>query len=70
MARDGLYQDSLETQMPAQLIRITIQGEPPLFPEISGHKNRFAIRFLRSNDEGPPVPVREDLEFTLTCCVL
>lgn len=70
MARDGLYQGSLETQMPAQLIRITIQGEPPLFPEISGHKNRFAIRFLRGNDEGPPEPVHEDLEFTLTCCVL
>lgn len=70
LAREGLYQESLDTPQPAQMIRIAIKSDPLIFPEISGHKNRFAIRFLRGGTQEPPMPVREDLEFTLTCCVL
>jgi cell division protein ZapD len=66
----GLYQESLESPAPAQLIRIAVEADPSLFPEISGHKNRFAIRFLRGGVEEAPEPIRDDLEFSLTCCVL
>lgn len=69
-AREGLYQESLEGTAPAHLIRIAVPGETLLYPEISGHKNRFAIRFLRTSDQAAPEPVREDLEFSLACCVL
>ena len=69
-AREGLYQESLEGLAPAHLIRIAVQGDPLLYPEISGHKNRFAIRFLRTSDQDAPEPIREDLEFSLACCVL
>ena len=69
-AREGLYQESLEGTAPAHLIRIAVQGDTLLYPEISGHKNRFAIRFLRTSDQAAPEPVREDLDFSLACCVL
>ena len=70
IAHEGLYQESLESPAPAQLIRIAVEADPSLFPEISGHKNRFAIRFLRGGIEEAPEPIRDDLEFSLTCCVL
>jgi len=68
-AREGLYQESLDTPVPAQMIRITMVKNPELYPEISGHKNRFAIRFLRDGGQEMPAPVRDDVEFSLTCCV-
>lgn len=69
-AREGLYQESLDTAVPAQMIRIAIDKNPDLYPEISGHKNRFAIRFLRDGGQEAPAPIRDDVEFSLTCCVL
>lgn len=70
LARQGLYQESLEAPAPVQMIRILVDGDTSLFPEISGHKHRFAIRFLRGNGQAPPEPIRDDLEFSLTCCAL
>ena len=43
LAHEGLYQESLESPAPAQLIRITVETDPSLFPEISGHKNLSLI---------------------------
>ena len=59
----------LDAQAPAQLVRVTLNGNAHLFPEISGHKNRFSIRFMDTAEAGRPVPWREDTSFTLTCCV-
>ena len=69
MAAGGFFQESLDTQAPAQLVRVTLNAGTHLFPEISGHKNRFSIRFLDTREAGRPVPWREDTTFTLTCCV-
>jgi len=70
IAHEGLYQESLESPTPAQMLRIAVDADPSLFPEISGHKNRFAIRFLRGGIEDAPEPIRTDVEFSLTCCML
>jgi len=68
-AAGGVFQESINAQAPAQLVRVTLNGEAHLYPEISGHKNRFTIRFLDTREVGVPVLWREDTNFTLTCCV-
>ncbi|MDU4554606.1 MAG: cell division protein ZapD, partial [Enterobacter sp.] len=37
-----------------------------LYPQISGHKSRFAIRFMPLDSEHGTVPER--LDFELACC--
>jgi cell division protein ZapD len=70
-AEDGFFQEALDAQAPAQLVRVTLDGRDSLYPEISGHKNRFSIRFMQMqpSEWQRPVQFREDLDFTLTCCV-
>jgi cell division protein ZapD len=68
-ATGGFFQEALNAQAPAQLVRVAHNGNANLFPEISGHKNRFSIRFMSAGDSKRPVPWREDTTFTLTCCV-
>jgi len=68
-AAAGFFQEALDVQAPAQLVRVTLNGNQTLFPEISGHKNRFSIRFMSCDWEARPVQYRDDVAFTLTCCV-
>lgn len=68
-AAGGLFQESLQTQAQAQLVRVILNGDTQVFPEISGHKNHFSIRFMDTREPGLPVPWREDIVFNLTCCV-
>ena len=68
-ATAGLYQHTLESQSPAQLIRVGLAKESTIFPEISGNKHRFAIRFLEPTDSGRPSQARLDVEFSLICCI-
>lgn len=65
----GFFQETLNPQTPAQLLRVTLDDNDHLFPEISGHKTRFSIRFIDMGETGQPLPWREDTTFTLTCCV-
>jgi cell division protein ZapD len=69
VAAEGFFQDTLDVQAPAQLLRVGIGGDWPVYPEISGHKNRFSIRFMQANDAERPVQSRDDVPFRLTCCV-
>jgi cell division protein ZapD len=68
-AAEGFFQEALDVQAPAQMVRVTLNGGPSLYPEISGHKNRFSIRFMSPGESDRPVQFREDVPFTLTCCV-
>ncbi|HBG96745.1 MAG TPA: cell division protein ZapD [Chromatiaceae bacterium] len=69
VAEGAFFQEALDPQAPAQLVRVGIEPELSVFPEISGHKNRFSIRFLHANGVARPRQLRDDVEFTLTCCV-
>ncbi|XTZ37695.1 cell division protein ZapD [Salmonella enterica] len=60
---NGFYQDNGED---ADLLRLQIPLETALYPQISGHKSRFAIRFLPLDSENGSVPER--LDFELACC--
>ena len=69
VAESGFFQEALDVQAPAQLLRVGIDPELPSFPEISGHKNRFSIRFMHADGAARPAPSRDDVHFRLTCCV-
>lgn len=70
VAQDGFFQEALDLAAPAQLVRVGLAPDQTLFAEISGHKNRFSIRFVVPNGGGRPQPCHEPVPFSLTCCVL
>jgi cell division protein ZapD len=69
-ASEGYYQRVLEGQQSPQLIRVTLPMERALLPEVSGIRNRFAIRFLAYSQESRPVQTNEDVAFELSLCTL
>lgn len=60
---NGFFQDNAEG---AELLRLRLQLGDSLYPQVSGHKNRYAIRFLPLDSERGEVPGR--LDFQLACC--
>ena len=61
-AAGGFYQRNLDSNSPCQLLRIYLPGEAQYFPEISGGKHRFTIRFLCLKDyEIKPKQIDEDV---------
>jgi len=65
----GFFQDTLDSQAPVQMVRVEIDAGLPLFPEVSGHKHRFNIRFMEVAETGRPVQTNREVNFLLTCCV-
>ena len=71
VARDGFYQRSLDPGSPCQMIRVAIDSDSAVFPEISAGKHRFTVRFMELEDtEKRPVQTTRDVPFQLSCCVL
>jgi cell division protein ZapD len=65
----GVFQIAFERETPIQLLRITLPGESPLFPEISGSHHRCTIRFQHWTHAGSrPAQASEDVPFVLTTC--
>ena len=60
---NGFFQDNAEG---ADLLRLRLSLEHQLYPQVSGHKTRYAIRFLPLDSEKGQVPAR--LNFELACC--
>ena len=60
---NGFFQDNAEG---ADLLRLQLMLEDSLYPQVSGHKSRYAIRFLPLDTERGDVPAR--LDFELACC--
>lgn len=60
---NGFYQDNGEN---ADLLRLQLALSSQLYPQISGHKSRFAIRFMPLDSDHGSVPER--LDFELACC--
>lgn len=62
IARAGFYQSDAEE---ANILRLTIPNEWGAYPMISGHKNRFAIKFI-SFETGQASS--QDISFELAVC--
>ncbi len=68
-AEEGFFQDSLDSQAPVQMVRVELDHALELFPEISGHKHRFSIRFMEASETKRPSQTKRDVNFLLTCCI-
>ena len=70
VAENGFYQQALDTRQPTQLIRIGIQVDESIYPEISAGKHRYSVRFMQPNGNSLPVQVKKNVEFLLSRCAL
>ncbi|MAK67339.1 MULTISPECIES: cell division protein ZapD [unclassified Methylophaga] len=69
-AEKGFYQRSLDSNLPTQLIRVRIPASTPYYPEISGGKHRFTVRFMTFDINQRPQQINDDADFQLSCCTM
>ena len=70
-AERGFYQQSIESDATCQLIRVKLPSESNYYPEISGGKHRFTVRFMEiPSINQRPVQTGDEVEFELHCCNL
>lgn len=71
IAVSGFFQRALDANASNQLIRVWLPAEESRFPEISGGRHRFTIRFLEQPDpDRRAVASSVDVAFELACCVI
>jgi len=69
-AEKGFFQHSLEAGTACQMIRVLLPENADCYPEISGGKHRFTVRFMEQSDTGTrPTQVNKDIDFELQCCM-
>jgi cell division protein ZapD len=70
-ATSGFHQQHIESNTPCQLIRVLLPAATRYYPEISGGKHRFTIRFMEETiTSDRPSQTSNDVEFELHCCIL
>jgi cell division protein ZapD len=71
VASGGVYQQTLDPNLPFQLVRISLPANAPFFAELSGGRHRVTVRFLDfSTIEDRARQTNKDVEFELACCVI
>jgi len=69
LAINGMYQHNMQKDTNCRLLRVTLDGSSPLFPEISGSQHRFTVRFLEwSTIDSRAVQTGHDVPFALSIC--
>lgn len=69
LAKNGMYQHSLDKETNCRMLRVTLLEQANLFPEISGSPQRFTIRFLAWGDiENRPLQTDANVPFVLSIC--
>jgi cell division protein ZapD len=68
IAANGHFQQNLPQGRTFQLLRLAIEPELGLVPEISGNRLMVSIRLLRHESDDRLHPVHEDGSFDLTLC--
>ncbi len=67
----GFFHCSLPGISNIQMVRIAIDKDIPVYPEISGGSHRVAIRMVQpSADAGRPKPAEQDIPFNFTRCTM
>jgi cell division protein ZapD len=70
-AETGFYQKPIESNLSCQMIRVFLPSASLYYPEISGGKQRFTVRFMeQTSTEARPVQTKNDVDFELHCCIL
>lgn len=71
IAANGFFQQSLDTSVTTQMLRIHIDRQADSYPEISAGKHRFSVRFMQNDDPSQrPVQCQQDIRFALQMCQL
>jgi len=71
LAQGGIFQRSLDPNLPFQLVRIALPAGLPYYAELSGGRHRFTVRFLQFSIAGDrSQQTDQDVEFDLACCVI
>jgi len=66
----GFYRHTLSGEPDCRMVRVSV-SVPGLYPEISGNRHRFTVRFLALGDlSGQAEPLAEDVHFGLSLCQL
>jgi cell division protein ZapD len=69
IAINGMYQHNMQKDGNCRLLRVSLAGGRPLFPEISGSQHRFTVRFLEwSTIDKRAVQTGHDVPFQLFIC--
>jgi len=69
IAINGMYQHNMQKDGNCRLLRVSLAGGRPLFPEISGSQHRFTVRFLEwSTIDKRAVQTGHDVPFQLSVC--
>jgi cell division protein ZapD len=69
-ATDGYYQQSLDSHQSHQLIRVKLPASVNVYPEISGGKHRFTVRFMIFDINQRAQQSTETIPFQLSCCAM
>ena len=71
LAPEGFFQKTLDANAPNQLIQVLLPADSDVFPEISGGKHRFSIRFMVQSDPNQrSSPSSDDIVFRLVRCTI
>jgi cell division FtsZ-interacting protein ZapD len=52
-----------------QMIRVQLDSNLELIPEVSGYKQHFNVRFMEANKADHLIQTTHDINFSLTCCI-
>lgn len=70
IAENGFYHQTLNTQLPCQLIRAILPKNLNLYPEISAGRHRLSIRWMILNINERSKQTEDNIPFKLTCCTV
>jgi cell division protein ZapD len=69
IANAGFYQQQLDSGAQCQIVRVVMPFDADVYPEISGGKHRFTVRFYSQRQTSSrPAQAQEDIRFELQCC--
>jgi cell division protein ZapD len=68
LAPGGQFQQSLPQGRTYQLLRVRVDDDTGLVPEITGHRLLVSVRFMRAEADGRLRPAGSDTRFEMTLC--
>ncbi|MGH8246249.1 MAG: cell division protein ZapD [Gammaproteobacteria bacterium] len=70
-ATKGFFQKPIESNVSCQMVRVVLPAGSTYYPEISGGRHRFTVRFMEQPETKERAVQTEDtVEFILHCCIL
>ena len=70
-AGSGFFQRPIEANVACQMIRVLLPLDSKYFPEISGGRHRFTVRFMeQARTADRPAQTEDNVDFELHCCIL